>query len=117
MPSESKSRERFQKQRRNAELSPSGCHLTREMVSATSSSGEMSCVELRRHLVDYMEGDLEHAMARRLLDHLESCAQCDSVLKGIQNVASLLSHLGEFDLPAGLRIRPISHDNQAGPVI
>ena len=82
-----------------------------------SNSGEMSCVEVRRQLVDYMEGDLEHPMAGRLLNHLESCAQCESVLKGIQNVASLLSHLGEFDLPAGLCIRPNSHDGQAGPVM
>ena len=74
------------------------------MVNVKSSSGEMPCAVVRTLLIDYMEGDLERAVARSLLTHLESCAQCESVLKGLQNVAGLLGHLGDYELPQELRI-------------
>jgi hypothetical protein len=87
------------------------------MVSVKSSSGEMSCAEARRLLVDYMEGDLARAIAWSLLTHLESCAQCESVLKGLQNVTDLLGHLAEFDLPAELRFTRDSGSGHTGSSI
>lgn len=77
----------------------------------------MPCAAARGLLVDYMEGDLERAIARSLLTHLESCARCESVLKGLQNVAGLLGHLAEFELPPELRIDWNARGGDAGSVV
>jgi anti-sigma factor RsiW len=82
------------------------------MVSASSSSSEMACGETRRQLVDYMEGELERAAAARLLKHLESCPQCEAVLRGIQNVTGLLGQLVEFELAAEFQLGSRFWDEQ-----
>ena len=75
---------------------------------------EMSCAQVRRHLVDYMEGDLEDAMARSLISHVDGCRQCGSVLKGLHNVVGLLGDLAGFELPADSPIWPGSSDGPTG---
>ena len=75
-------------------------------MGAKSSSGDLKCGEAKALFVDYMEGDLAPEIASRLLSHLEGCSQCRAVFSGIQNVAGLLGHLAEYELPAELRVRP-----------
>ena len=83
-------------------------------MTARSSSGDIKCVDARRLLVDYMEGDLAYDIASHLMAHLESCAQCRAAYSGIQNVVGLLGHLTEFELPAELRIRRGSRPDPEG---
>ena len=64
---------------------------------------DITCEEVRPLLVDFMEVDLEGAMAARVENHLKTCSDCKSVLDGMRNVAGLLGHLAEFDLPEELR--------------
>lgn len=82
------------------------------MGDVRPNSDEMPCAEARPQIADYMEGDLEREAARRLLTHLESCRQCESLWKGLRNVADLLGGLAEFGLPPELRIRPGSDGDQ-----
>lgn len=66
---------------------------------------EMECVEVRRRLVDYMEGDLDLPTLDRVIYHVGKCAHCKAVYRGVRNVVELLSHLGEIALPVDLSNR------------
>jgi Putative zinc-finger len=102
----------FRMDEESTEPSPPNVHLiVLKIMSRQSNSGDMACDEARRQMVDYMEGDLDYAPAAQLLKHLENCSQCESLLKGMQNVAGLLGHLAEYEMPAEFRYFLTSGDN------
>ena len=55
----------------------------------------MPCNELSRQIDDFLDGDLHHADARALTNHLEECAECRAV------------HTAELGLRAALRQLPV----------
>jgi hypothetical protein len=63
---------------------------------------EMACVEARRLIVDYMEGDLDFSTFARVVYHVENCAHCEAIFSGVRNVVELLGSFGEFALKEDL---------------
>jgi len=67
---------------------------------------EMGCVEVRRQLIDYMEGELDLSTLARVVYHVGDCAECKAVFSGVRNVVELLgSSFGEIELPVDLSSR------------
>lgn len=73
---------------------------------------EMSCVEVRRLMNDYLEGDLELEAYVRVDAHLEECDHCSALYKGVLNVVSLLGSGEVFPLPEGIEGRLLQRWNE-----
>jgi hypothetical protein len=58
--------------------------------------------EIRAHLSEYLERDLEPDRRSRIAAHLESCAACGSELQALRSTISLLRRLPEPGQPQGL---------------
>jgi anti-sigma factor RsiW len=58
--------------------------------------------EIRAHLSEYLERDLDPDQRSRIAAHLESCASCGSELHELRSTISLLRGLPEPGHPAGL---------------
>jgi len=65
----------------------------------------MECVEVRRQLIDYMEGELDPSTLARVVYHVGDCAECKAVFSGVRNVVELLGSFGEIELPVDLSNR------------
>jgi anti-sigma factor (TIGR02949 family) len=65
-----------------------------------------TCVDVLRHLWDYLDDEITPAGAERLRKHIESCAQCRE-FEGFQTCfLDSLAHLRrELDAPATVRDR------------
>jgi anti-sigma factor RsiW len=70
---------------------------------------EMSCVEVRRLINDYLDGDLELEGYVRVDAHLDECDHCSALYDGVRNVVSLLGSGEVFPLPQGMEGRLIQH--------
>ena len=66
---------------------------------------EIHCYEVRRVLVDYMEGDLTPELRARVDRHLQGCNHCTAVFDGVRNVARLLGSKDAIELPEGFSQR------------
>jgi len=66
---------------------------------------EIDCYEVRRELVDYMEGDLTPELRAQINQHLEHCRHCTAVYDGVRNVVQLLGNEDAIDLPEGFSRR------------
>lgn len=62
---------------------------------------ELDCYEVRRELVDYMEGDLTTELRRRVEHHLRNCEHCTAIYDGARNVVELLGCDAVLELPPG----------------
>jgi len=60
---------------------------------------EMSCVEVRRLINQYLDGDLELEAYVRVDAHLDECRHCSALYSGVRNVISLLGSGEVFPLP------------------
>jgi len=60
---------------------------------------EMGCVEARRLLTDYIDGDLEPPTLARAIHHQEKCAHCRAIFDGTRNVVELLGKFAESEPP------------------
>src|SRR4051794_29113847 len=63
---------------------------------------EMSCIEVRALIVDYLDGNLELDAYIRVDTHLEHCRHCSAIYDGIRNVVALLGSGELFQPPSGL---------------
>lgn len=63
---------------------------------------EISCREVRRLIVDYLEGELKLDDFVRVDSHLDHCAHCSAIYEGVQNVVTLLGSEEVFPMPPGL---------------
>jgi len=82
---------------------------------------EIDCYQVRRELVDYMEGDLTPEMRIRIDHHLQNCSHCTAVYDGVRNVVRLLGNKNAIELPQGFsqrlyrrlfRVRPVTAKEQ-----
>jgi len=78
---------------------------------------EIDCYQVRRELVDYMEGDLTPELRIRIDHHLQNCSHCTAVYDGVRNVVRLLGNENAIELPQGFsqrlyrrlfRVRPVT---------
>lgn len=63
---------------------------------------EMSCREVRRLIIDYLEGELDLDGFVRVDAHLDHCPHCSSIYEGVRNVVTLLGLEEVFPMPPGL---------------
>ena len=66
---------------------------------------EIDCYEVRRELVNYMEGDLTPELRARVDHHLQDCKHCTAVYDGVRNVVRLLGSKDTIELPEGFSQR------------
>ena len=66
---------------------------------------EISCVEVWRELSNYIEGDVDPELRRRMEEHFRGCEHCTAILDGTQNVVRLVGDGRTFDLPRGFSER------------
>ncbi len=66
---------------------------------------EMHCKEVRRKIVEYLDGDLDLETLARVDAHLEHCNHCAAIYDGVRNIVDLLASEEAFEFPAGLSDR------------
>ena len=62
---------------------------------------EIACDEVRKELVEYMEGDLKADLRQRIDQHLDHCPHCTAIYDGVRNVVELVGAQGSIELPKG----------------
>ena len=63
---------------------------------------EMSCREVRRRIVDYLDGEMDLDAFVRIDAHLDHCAHCSAIYQGVRNVVTLLGSEEVFPMPPEL---------------
>lgn len=63
---------------------------------------EMSCREVRRRIVDYLDGEMDLDVFVRIDAHLDHCAHCSAIYQGVRNVVTLLGSEEVFPMPPEL---------------
>ena len=58
----------------------------------------MECSELAEQLTEFLEGDLDADVEAAALDHLATCASCETVLAETQDVIGLARNHGRVTL-------------------
>jgi len=66
---------------------------------------EISCVEVWREISNYIEGDVDPELRRRMEEHFRGCEHCSAILDGARNVIRLVGDGKTFDLPQGFSER------------
>ena len=66
---------------------------------------EISCIEVWRELSNYIDGDVDPELRRRMEVHFQGCEHCSAILDGSKNVVRLVGDGKTFDLPAGFSDR------------
>jgi hypothetical protein len=61
---------------------------------------EIDCVEVWRHISDYIDDAVDAELRQVLLNHFKSCAHCTAILDGSKNVVKLMGDGKAFELPA-----------------
>lgn len=65
----------------------------------------ISCEEVWREVSNYLEGDLDAGLRRRMEEHFRACKNCSAVLDGTRNVVRLVGDGKSFEVPAGFSRR------------
>jgi anti-sigma factor RsiW len=66
---------------------------------------EISCVEVWREISNYLEGEIDPELRRRMEEHFRGCEHCTAILDGTRNVVRLVGDGQTFDLPEGFSER------------
>ena len=66
---------------------------------------ELDCYEVRRELVNYMEGDLTAELRAQIEQHLLGCEHCTAIYDGTRNVVKLVGNEKAIELPPGFSRR------------
>jgi hypothetical protein len=66
---------------------------------------EISCVEVWHELSNYVDGDVDPELRRRMEEHFKACEHCSAILDGTKNVLRLVGDGRAFDLPEGFSDR------------
>jgi hypothetical protein len=74
-------------------------------VSQNNKIIEVDCYQVRRELVNWMEGDLTAELRAQVNLHLQNCQHCTAVYDGARNVIRLLSDEKSIELPPGFSNR------------
>jgi anti-sigma factor RsiW len=66
---------------------------------------EISCVHVWREISNYIDGEVDPEVRRRMEEHFKGCEHCTAILDGTQNVVRLVGDGRAFDLPSGFSDR------------
>jgi anti-sigma factor RsiW len=66
---------------------------------------EISCLEVWREISNYVDGDVDPELRRRMEEHFKGCEHCSAILDGTRNVIRLVGDGRAFDLPRGFSER------------
>jgi hypothetical protein len=66
---------------------------------------EISCLHVWREISNYIDGEIDQELRRRMEEHFKGCEHCSAVLDGTKNVVRLVGDGRTFDLPAGFSER------------
>lgn len=66
---------------------------------------EISCIHVWREISNYIDGEIDQDLRRRMEDHFKVCEHCSAVLDGTKNVVRLVGDGRTFDLPGGFSKR------------
>ncbi len=61
---------------------------------------ELDCVEVWRHLSDYVDNDVDPELKQNMSAHFQNCDHCTAILDGTRNVVALVGDGKSFPLPA-----------------
>ena len=65
----------------------------------------MKCREMLRHLSDYIDGDLEAAIRRRIDSHMKDCKPCVAFINTLKKTVGVLKRQPRAALTSSLRSR------------
>ncbi len=65
----------------------------------------MTCALVQRRLSEWIDGDLETDLARRLEGHLSTCADCSARARELRAVSRLVARLPRLDVPDAVGIQ------------
>jgi hypothetical protein len=68
----------------------------------------MTCLNVRRHLSAYVDGDLESAEAGRVAGHLRDCASCAARERSLQATIDAMAELPKLSSPESMAARVLS---------
>lgn len=63
------------------------------------ASVNVSCVEVRREISDYVDGTVDPELRGRMEEHFRRCDRCTAILDGTRNVVRLIAGGMAFDVP------------------
>ena len=66
---------------------------------------EISCLHVWREISNYIDGEIDQELRRRMEEHFKGCEHCTAVLDGTKNVVRLVGDGSTFDLPTGFSER------------
>ena len=66
---------------------------------------EISCLHVWREISNYIDGELDAELRRRMEEHFKGCEHCSAILDGTRNVARLVGDGRAFELPSGFSER------------
>jgi len=66
---------------------------------------EISCIEVWKHISDYIDDDVDPELKARLEFHFERCRHCSAILDGMKNVVALVGDERAFEIPASVNER------------
>ena len=61
---------------------------------------EIDCVEVWRHISDYLEGEVNGDLRASMASHFKDCTHCSAILDGTRNVVKLVGDGKAFEIPA-----------------
>lgn len=62
---------------------------------------EISCLEVWREISNYLEGDVDLELRRRMEEHFKVCEHCTAILDGTRNVVQIVANGEAFEVPTG----------------
>jgi anti-sigma factor RsiW len=71
----------------------------------TLATIEISCIHVWREISNYIDGEIDPELRRRMEEHFKGCEHCSAILDGTKNVVRLVGDGRVFDLPAGFSDR------------
>ncbi len=66
---------------------------------------EISCYHVWQEISNYLEGEINPELCRRMEEHFKGCEHCAAVLDGTKNVLRLVGDGRTFELPTGFSER------------
>ena len=66
---------------------------------------EISCLHVWREVSNYIDGEIDQDLRRRMEEHFKGCEHCTAVLDGTKNVVRLVGDGRTFNVPAGFSER------------
>jgi anti-sigma factor RsiW len=71
----------------------------------TLATIEISCLHVWREISNYIDGEIDAELRRRMEEHFKGCEHCSAILDGTRNVVRLVGDGRNFDLPSGFSER------------